>query len=94
MNMLLFGKAVIALVLIVGLVLLLAKLAQHYLAGGKLNLYNQQREIKVLERLPLDAKRHLVRLRDRHHCYLILLGNRDELLLDKQALEKSDDQAL
>ncbi|WP_032113059.1 hypothetical protein [Candidatus Paracaedibacter symbiosus] len=94
MDLMVLVKTIAILGLVVGLVLLMAKLAQKHLAGGKLTFYGQERELKVLERMVIDPKRSVIRFQDHHNSYLVLLGNQGELLLSKQKLGSADDNTL
>lgn len=94
MDFWLLFKSLAALMLILALILLLAKIGQAHLKG-KFNAY-QNRQIKVTERFALDAKRSLVRFQDHQHTYLVLLGQQGEHLLHKEILrsESAHDSSL
>lgn len=88
-------KVLAALILIIVLILLFARLGQTYLKG-KFNVYSQDCQLKVTERFALDTKRSIVRFEDHRYTYLVLLGQQGEHLLHKEMLmpESAHDSSL
>lgn len=73
----------LALVFVVALIIGLAGLARRYgFAGAAPAVARRARRLKLLEVLPLDAKRRLVLVRRDDREHLVLLGANTEIVLE------------
>jgi flagellar protein FliO/FliZ len=92
-QMMRFGAALIfVLGLMWGLSMLLRHLNEKNGLGGRLGGLAQKRRLRVVESLPIDARRKLmiVRRDDREH--LIIVGGNSETLIESN-IESSHDEA-
>ena len=83
MDLNVYFKFVLALVLVLGLIAALAWTARRFGLGGKLTPNTgRTRRLSVVEVMPLDARRKLVLLRRDTAEHLVLLGAGQDLLLE------------
>ncbi len=83
-------KPLLALLFVIGLMGILALLARKYLRPHMPNMSKLDRKMKVLEVLPLDQRRKLVRFSCLDCEYLILTGGGNDLLLDTKKIIQID----
>jgi flagellar protein FliO/FliZ len=85
-----YFRYIFGFLLVVGLIGLCAIFAKRYLFGGAIQTrLGKERRVRIVELLPIDAKRRVILLQKDREEYLILTGGGSDLLIDKSSLPPS-----
>jgi flagellar protein FliO/FliZ len=88
-----YFRFVLALAFVLALIGVLAWLARRFGFGQTPRLGGQARRLKIVESLPLDARRRLVLVRRDETEHLLLLGGANELTVESGIRPPADKDA-